>query len=265
VYSSVQLAKKYIHYYINAHNSKGHGMHSPFVFDFILNVLNNKSNYIATKEVEALRKRLLQDKSIITVEDFGAGSRKEKANDRKVNAIAASALKPKKFGQLFYRLVKHYRPKTILELGTSLGITTSYMALANPDAQIITIEGSQSIAAIAGDNFQHLGVQNIQQLVGNFDDVLPDASKQLSPIDLAYVDGNHLYQPTINYFHQILQHTTNDSILIFDDIHWSEEMEKAWTEIKQHEKVRTTIDLFFIGIVLLRDEFKEKQHFTIRF
>jgi predicted O-methyltransferase YrrM len=240
-------------------------MHSPFVFDFILNVLNNKKKYTAPTEVEQIRKSLLQNNLVITVEDFGAGSRTSKTNERKIRAIAQSALKPKKFGQLFYRLVKHYQPKTILELGTSFGITTSYMALANPEANVITVEGSKSIAAIAANNFKQLQLGNIKQVVANFDDVLPTVLSQHSPILMAYVDGNHLYSPTINYFHQILNHTTTDSILIFDDIHWSEEMEKAWKYIQQHEAVRTTIDLFFIGIVLLREDFKEKQHFSIRF
>lgn len=265
MYSSFQLAKKYIRYYFTALNGKGHGMHSPFVFDFILNVLNNKSNYVAPEEVESLRQQLLRDNATINVEDFGAGSRTSKTAQRKINAIAKSALKPKKFGQLFYRLVKHYQPKTILELGTSFGITTAYMALANPDASIITIEGSSTIAAIAKNNFQKSGIRNIHQIVGNFDNELPTLIHQISTVDLAYIDGNHLYDPTINYFHQLVNKSASETILIFDDIHWSEEMERAWKYIQEHKAVRTTIDLFFIGVVLLREDFKEQQHFTVRF
>jgi len=265
MYSSTQLAKKYFHYYFTASNSKGHGMHSPFVFDFILSVLNNKSNYETPKQVEEIRKRLLNNKIVITVEDFGAGSRRTQNNQRKISDIANAALKPKKFGQLFYRLVKHYQPQAILELGTSFGITTSYMALANPAANVMTIEGSKSIADIAGSNFQKLNITNIESLQGNFDALLPSAISHLSSVDMAYIDGNHRYEPTINYFNQLLSKSHNNTILVFDDIHWSKEMEKAWEEIKQHPSVQYTIDIFFLGFVFFRQEFKEKQHFQIRF
>jgi predicted O-methyltransferase YrrM len=100
---------------------------------------------------------------------------------------------------------------------------------------------------------------------GNFDNLLPPVIAQLSSIDLAYIDGNHRYQPTVNYFHQFLSKAGNQTILIFDDVHWSEEMEKAWEEIKAHPAVQCTIDIFFLGFVFFREEFKVKQNFVIRF
>ncbi len=250
---------------MHASNSKGHGMHSPFVFDFILNMLNNKSNYHSPEEIEQLRKQLLCDKRTIEVEDFGAGSRMNSAKQRAVRQIAKSALKSKRLAQVLFRVVKHYQPQTIVELGTSLGITTSYFSRANPSAFITTIEGSSSVAAIAKENFQKLNCTNIQLLQGNFDNVLPSVISQLSSIDLAYIDGNHRYQPTINYFHQFLPRSNNQTILMFDDIHWSAEMENAWEEIQQHPSVQYTIDIFFLGFVFFRQEFKVKQNFSIRF
>jgi predicted O-methyltransferase YrrM len=265
VYSSFQLARKYFHYYITACNGKGHGMHSPFVFQFILHVLNNGSAYQAPAQIEDLRKRLLTDKRVLLIDDFGAGSRTAASKQRSVQQVAQSALKPKKYAQLLFRLVRHYQPKTIVELGTSLGITTSYLSLANPGAQIITIEGSKAVAEIAKENFHQLSLKNIRLLQGNFNEVLPAVITQLSSTDLAYIDGNHRYQPTMDYFHRLLNKTHNDSVLVFDDIHWSEEMERAWEEIKAHPAVRCTVDIFFLGFVYFRKEFKEKQNFTIRF
>jgi predicted O-methyltransferase YrrM len=265
MYSSVQLARKYLQYYLHASNGKGHGMHSPFVFQFILHVLNNRSHYQPPGQIEALRKQLLQDKRLLEIEDFGAGSRVAKTKQRSVSALAHSALKSKKYAQLLFRLVKHYKPNTILELGTSLGITTSYLAAANPSATIMTIEGSSAVAAVAAENFSTLRCQNIGQRIGNFDDLLPSVIRHLSSIDLAYIDGNHRYQPTINYFTQLLPVLHNDSILVFDDIHWSAEMEKAWEEIRQHPSVQCTVDIFFLGFVFFRKEFKVAQHFTVRF
>lgn len=265
MYSSFQLAKKYLHYHFTAYNGKGHGMHSPFVFQFILHVLNNRSGFVAPVQIEQLRKELLQDKRILEIDDFGAGSRVAKSKKRSVAELARSALKPKKYAQLLFRLVKYDQPQTILELGTSLGITTSYLAAANPSASITTIEGSKAVAAVASENFATLGLANIRQQVGNFDDLLPALLHRFSSVDLAYIDGNHRYEPTVNYFRQLLPAVHNNSVLVFDDIHWSEEMEKAWEEIKQHPSVQCTVDIFFLGFVFFRKEFKVKQHFTVRF
>ncbi len=265
MYSPVQLAFKYFHYYLTASDCKGHGMHSPFVFDFITKVLNDKTNYPAYRQVEGLRKQLLNNETLLSVEDMGAGSVISKTNQRSVASIAKNAAKPKKIGQLLYRMVKTYQPQTIIELGTSLGITTSYLSLAKPGTKIITMEGSPAIAAAAKYNFNKLELDNISLAEGNFDHTLSSVLSELPSVDFCFIDGNHRQEPTARYFRQLLPKINNESILIFDDIHWSKEMEQAWETIKKHDAVRCSIDLFFIGIVLFRQEFKEKQHFKIRF
>lgn len=264
MYSAPVLAFKYLRYYISASNGKGHGMHSPFVFDFVQKVLNDRQQYPAYEAVESLRERLLKDQRVLQVLDLGAGSGLNASNQRKVADIARHAAKPRKLGQLLFRIVQHYRPQTLLELGTSLGISSAYLALARPESSLITIEGSPAIAATAEENFKSIPVKNIQLITGNFDDRLPELLQKIPVVDFAFVDGNHRQAPTIRYFEALLEKTGNDSILIFDDIHWSREMEAAWEQIKAHPAVRCTIDLFFIGIVLFRQEFHEKQHFIIR-
>lgn len=265
MYTSFQLAKKYIHYYLTSSNSKGHGMHSPFVFNFILNVLNNKSGYTPPGEIEQLRIQLVHDERELHIEDLGAGSRVNTTKTRTVRQLAKTAVKPNKYGQLLYRLVAHYKPNTIIELGTSLGITTSYLSAPNPSSKIITIEGSSEIANIASENFEKLKIKNIQQHTANFDHVLPSILHRLVSIDLAFIDGNHRFNPTMDYFQQFLKKSHNETILIFDDIHWSREMENAWLQIQQHPAVHCTIDIFFLGFVFFKKEFKEKQDFIIRF
>lgn len=240
-------------------------MHSPFVFNFILHVLNNKDGYLPPAEIEQLRNALMHDRRMLQTEDFGAGSRVAKTKQRTVGELARSALKPKKYAQLLYRLAKHYQPQTVLELGTSLGITTSYFAKAVPSAAVVSIEGSKAIAAVAAENFANLGLKNIGQRVGNFDDLLATVVQELLSINLAFIDGNHRCEPTLNYFHQLLPALNNDSILVFDDIHWSEEMEQAWHAIQQHPSVKYTVDVFFLGFVFFRQEFRTKQHFSVRF
>ncbi|HEY1870602.1 MAG TPA: class I SAM-dependent methyltransferase [Chitinophagaceae bacterium] len=265
MYSPFQLAFKYLSYYWSASNGKGHGIHSPFVFDLITKVLNDKDIYEDYNKIEDLRKKLLHDPAVLTIEDHGAGSFSSSEKERRVSSVAKHALKSKKYSQLLYRLAKYYQPHTIIELGTSLGITTSYLSLANPDANVFTLEGAPEIASIAKKNFKCLELQKVKLVEGNFDYTLPSVLYHISSVDLAFIDGNHRREPTENYFQWLLARSNNDSIFIFDDIHWSIEMEQAWNNIKKHPAVSCTIDLFFAGVVLFRNEFKEKQHFTIRF
>ncbi len=265
MYSSFQLAIKFAKYYLSASNGKGHAIHSPFVFDFIKFVKNDKTTYAHSKKIEAVRKNLLFDNSIIAVEDFGAGSSIIKTNNRIVKRMAASSLKQKKYSRLLQRIVQYYDKKTALELGTSFGITTAYIAFASNAPTVTTIEGSKNIADIAQQNFDNLGLKNINLITGNFEKKLPTFLEKIDTLDFVFVDGNHKKEPTLNYFKQLLDKINNDSILVFDDIHWSKEMEAAWFEIKNYETVTLSIDLFFIGIIFFKKDFLVKQHFVIRY
>ena len=265
MYSKPQLLLKYFQYYFTASNGKGHGMHSPFVFEYITKVQNDKTVYPEYEKVEALRDQLLNDNTVLEVEDFGAGSTVDKKNKRTVSSIAKNAAKPKKFGQLLFRMIKHYQPATILELGTSLGITTSYLSMARQETRLITMEGSKEITDIAKRNLKNLEIRNVEIIEGNFDSTLSSVVRRLSTVDFAFIDGNHRKEPTERYFKELLAKIDNNSILVFDDIHWSNEMEAAWETIKKDAAVTCSIDLFFIGIVFFRKEFKEKLHFAINF
>lgn len=265
MYSPPQSAIKYLEYYFTSSNGKGHGIHSPFVFDFTTKVLNDKTDYPAYNTIENLRNELLNDKTELIVEDLGAGSSVHKTNQRTVSSIVKNSAKTKKYGQLIFRIAKKYQTKNILELGTSLGITTSYLAIADAASKVITLEGSKPVAEKAKNNFRSLNLSNIELIEGNFDDTLSSAISHLPAIDLAFIDGNHRKEPTIKYFNTILSKTHDLSIVILDDIHWSKGMEEAWKYCKDHEAITLSIDLFFIGILFFRKEVKEKQHFSIRF
>jgi predicted O-methyltransferase YrrM len=265
MYSGIQLAFKYLAYYFSASNGKGHGIHSPFVFDFTTHVLNDSQAYPDYSSIEKLRAAMLADKGILTVKDFGAGSSVSNNNQRSIASIAANAVKPRKYGQLLFRMVNKYRPGTILELGSSLGITSSYLALGNPQGKMITLEGADEVAQVARQNFQQLGLSGIEMVPGDFQQTLPKILSGLDTVDFVFVDGNHRKEPTLQYFNQLLPKTNPLSILVFDDIHWSREMEEAWEIIKSHPAVRCSIDLFFVGLIFFREEFREKQDFIIRF
>lgn len=267
MYSKFKLASVWLKYWLNASNGKGHGVHSPFVFDFIQKVLNDNGDYSCYPSIEVLRQSLKGDDTELEILDFGAGSRVNSQQRRKISSIARSALKPARFSQLLFRMVHYYKPSVIVELGTSLGVTTAYLASGNSQAKVITMEGAPSVASVARKNFGILGLSNIQLIEGNFDNTLPALIEQCKSTgaDFVFLDGNHRYEPTMQYFKQFLSVINEHSIVILDDIHWSEEMEKAWEEVKQHPAVSMTIDLFFIGIVLFRTDFKIKQHFSVRF
>jgi predicted O-methyltransferase YrrM len=265
MYSSLQLAKKYFHYYFHSKNGKGHGVHSPFVFDFVIHVLNDKKKYDNYDRVESLRRALFINKNEIEVEDFGAGSAVIPFKKRRIKDIARSSLKKKKYAQLLFRIAKYYDCKNIVELGTSFGITTCYLASANKDAKVVSLEGSTNIAKMALQNFKEAQLSNIELIEGPFGKSIPIVLGKFEMIDLLFIDGNHRKKPTLEYFDLFLKKSTPDSIFIFDDIHWSGEMEEAWELIKQHPAVTLTIDLFFIGLVLFSKDFKVKQDFPIRF
>ena len=265
MYSKFHLTKKYLHYYLTASNGKGHGIHSPFVFSFIKNVLRDKKKYDWYHIIETGRQKLLKQSAAIEVEDFGAGSAIIKTNKRVVADMAKSSLKSVKYAQLLYRIVNYYKPQVILELGTSFGITTSYLAAANANAKVYTIEGSAAIADIAQKTFKRIDLKNIELTTGDFDNTLPALLAKLNTIDLAFIDGNHRKEPTIDYFRQLAARSGPGTILLFDDIHWSQEMEEAWALIQQDPCVKLSIDLFFIGIVSFNPGINHKQDFLIRF
>lgn len=265
MYGPLTLAFKYLRYWLTAANGKGHGVHSPFVFEFITRVLNDKRRFYAFDGIEKIRTQLLSNHSTIEIQDFGAGSRVAKTNTRKISDIAKGSLKPAKYSQLLFRMIDYYGPSQIMELGTSLGITTAYLASANTNAKVTTFEGSATIAQIARQNHGSLGLANISLLEGNFDDQLPKWLAHNKKVDFAFIDGNHAYKPTIAYFEALLDVVEDHSILVFDDIHWSREMEAAWAQISAHPRVTLSIDLFFIGIVFFRKEFAQKQQVSIRF
>lgn len=261
----IRFIGKYLHYYFTASNGKGHGTHSPFVFSFIKNVLNDRTNYPAYEEVESLRKNLRKDNRLIPVEDLGAGTTTGAGNQRSISSIATHAAKPPKYAQLLFRMARYYQPQSILELGTSLGLTSAYLAQANEKGKLFTLEGAPSIAELAALHFNQLGLENVEVITGNFDHTLIPTLKKLGRPDMVFIDGNHRKEPTLRYFKILLDHTGPETILIFDDIHWSQEMEEAWEEIRLDPAVQCSLDLFFIGIVFFRQEFREKVHFSIRY
>ena len=258
-----KVIKEYLKYYFRAKTK--YSIHSPFVFDFVTNILEQKK--VRTEQlnkIETLRKELSSNNKKIEIKDFGAGSELNNNHKKKISEIIRNSAKSRKYANLFYRIIIHYNSKNILELGTSAGLTSMYLSLPSCVNNLITIEGCSETARLAEDNFNKVNLKNIKQIVGNFDDVLSDALKQYPNFDFIFFDGNHTEQATLRYFEQCLKYISNESIFIFDDINWSEGMKNAWNKIKENTSVSLTIDLFFIGIVFFRKELS-KENFVIRY
>jgi predicted O-methyltransferase YrrM len=242
----------------------GSRVQSTFVSNLIFDVLDVKVEYYAYEAIEKLRAQLLKSEKKVSVIDLGTGAPKDGSPvSKKIKEIVHTSAKDSNNAQLLFRLVNRFQPQTILELGTNMGISTAYLAIANKNSNVITIEGSKNLASIAKVNFKHLKLKNVTQVVGDFDEVLKSVVEGENVLDFVFFDGNHRKEPTLNYFESCLEKVNSNSVFVFDDIYWSASMMEAWEEIKKHKDVTITIDLFFMGLVFFRKE-EVKKHFTIR-
>jgi predicted O-methyltransferase YrrM len=243
-----------------------HSVHSPFVYTLIEEVFKDKTEHAAFDDLKTLRDSLLRNQQMIEITDFGTGRNLKNFSHRleSIASIVRNSSVGEKYGRILFGLVHYFKPKTIIELGTSVGMSTLYMAKANPDAAIYTIEGCTAKSEQAASNFDALQASNIEQHIGRFDIILPDLIRQAGVLDFAFIDGNHTFEATISNFEALLGIAHNDTVFVFDDIHWSAGMEKAWNEIASRERVKVSIDLFNMGIVFLKKELS-KQKFVIRF
>lgn len=254
------LAKSYLRFLW--HSGNQHGLHSPFVFDLVTKCFYNKEYRKSYQVLTAHREALAKDTREISVEDFGSGSRIFKSNLRAVNAIAKNAGISPKRAELLNRLVDYFEVEEVLEIGTSVGLATMALAVNNDKAKITTVEGCTQTSIIASEYFSNFGISTISSKVAKFENFIKDVSLK-KKYDLIYFDGNHTNEATIAYFENLLKTTHNNSVWIFDDIYWSEEMTEAWLFIKNHPEVTVTIDTFQWGFVFFRKE-QVKQHFVIR-
>ena len=258
---NLRFAKDYLRHQFKAKNR--HGVHSPFVYQLVDKVIYDFAPKKVYAEAENLRRQLFADNRIITVTDLGAGSHVNNNRQKKVSAIAHNALKPPKLAQLLYRLAAYLQPRSIIELGTCMGVTTVYLQNAVPGAKVFTLEGCPETASVAKGTFEKAALNNIDVITGNFDNTLPGVIDKLNELDFVFVDGNHQKDATLKYFEWCLPKVHENTLLIFDDIYWSEGMKEAWAEIMAHPQVTVTIDLFWIGLVFFKRG-QVKEDFMVR-
>jgi len=245
------------------HSKNEHAVHSPFVFNFLTKCFYDKKSKPEYVILRAYRKSLLANKNTIEVADFGSGSKVFKSNIRVISKVANAAGISRKRAELLFRITNYFQPDCILEIGTSLGLATSALSLGNLKAKITTLEGCPNTMAIAKSQLQLFHLDNVNPVVTEFSSYLDDLRLSTFDFKLIYFDGNHSKKATLEYFDLLLPTITNETVWIFDDIHWSPDMKKAWEIIKNHPKITVSIDTFQWGLVFFRRE-QPKEHFVIR-
>ena len=280
--SKIHQIGAFVRHFLTAWNTSGEAIHSPYLFRLVRFVLRDENAYYCFRDIERRREFLLACEDSLDVVDYGsAGSPEGLHVQRRVCDIAKNHLESARVGQVLFRIVnflheEEKRPLNILELGTSLGITTAYLASPDSRNKVVTMEGSEAVLRVAQGVWKMLKLENIEWIHGNIDDTLyniyrvqsSDVRVQSSEakderIDLAFVDANHTYEATMRYADFLLNRLTEKGILVLDDIHYSEQMERAWSELKADPRVTTSMDLYHVGLLFV-DTHYLKRHYRIR-
>jgi len=258
----IKLLIKYIEFRFRSKPKGGHGIHSPFVYELYTNCIEKKQNEPIFENIETLRKQLLNNHKIVSKAVFGASS--NHSSSETISKITKRASIPPYLGRLLYRLTNYLKPAQIIELGTSLGISTMYIASGNRDAKVVSVEGDENLVNLATANFNKMGLNNVSVINGDFDSQLSSILGNTDRLDLVFIDGNHSEEATLRYFKLFSAKADNDTLIIFDDIRWSKGMENAWNNICNDSNVSISIDLFNCGLVFFRKGVV-KQHFNLRY
>ncbi|MFW5707606.1 MAG: class I SAM-dependent methyltransferase [Bacteroidota bacterium] len=263
----LQMILKYPSWYLKARNR--HGIHSPFLYDFIDKCLYAKTSRHLFTDIEQERKRLATSREVIFYSDPGAGPSgsipaENKTITRSVAQITSSSLTSATYGRLFYRMIRYFNYTKVLEMGTSLGITTSYLAKAGRRVRVVTLEGAEPVAEKASEVFNNLGLTNIALIRGNFESQLPDVLQKENTFDMVFLDGDHKGEKVLKYFDLLVKHIPPAGVVVIDDIRWSSSMNNAWNQIVSHPKVTISLDLYFMGIVFLNPNLSQEQ-IAVRF
>ncbi len=241
---------------LTARNSKGEGIHSPYLFEWVRMVLYDNHPYYRFAPIEQRRQAMLYAPKVIDYIDYGTGGQHGARRQRLVSDIARTSLEPAAWGQTLFRLTNWLGHQVreqgraglhIVELGTSLGITTAYLAGVDTHDRVTTFEGCPDLADLAQRNWDKLGLHNICCVVGNIDDTL--AVHLSDPIDLAFIDANHTCEATLRYYECIMPHLLPKSVVVIDDIHYSPSMARAWRMLCQREEVTTAMDFGRAGML----------------
>ena len=261
--------RTWLRHYLTAWNTGGEGVHSPYLFEWVRMVMSDRHAYRVWNEIEKVRTQMLRSEQVIEFVDYGSGvkqSGEQVIDERKVKNIAKGSLAKAKYAQMLFRLVNWLghqlregdKGLTIVELGTSLGVTTAYLAGVDTRDKVYTYEGCEAVANMAKENWKVLGMNNIEGFIGAIDEEVLQSG--LERVDVAFVDANHTYEASMMYFDVLAQKVHEKSVVVMDDIHHSDEMERVWQEICADERVTSTIDLYQMGLVFFDKHYWKRNY-----
>ncbi len=247
-----------------------YSIHSPFLYHFICQVLNDNYQYDDYLDVEGFREKIAYDRSWFKKMDLGAkGEGRESIIQ--VSSEVDKITIPSKYGQLLYRTIRYFGLRYALELGTGFGIGSAYLMKglqANRKSKLITIEGCPETSNITRKYLENLREENpgteLIMVEGAFEDHLKNALNSIKEIDFLLMDGHHKKEPVIRNFNTVLPYMNNSGVIAIDDINWSPEMKSAWETIIQNSNVSMTVDLYRMGLIFLSPSLP-KSSFKIRF
>lgn len=255
---------KYIQHLFYRSYRKGYGIHSPYLFEFVNKILFNTAKVRVPGEILCLHRELKADRSMIPVGKLGATSNVDKAEERSVRSFVRTSSVTEKYGALLFRISKWFEPEIIIELGSGLGISTLYLASGSPGVPLHSVEGNTDRASFAAQLICKSGLVGTTIHWGEMEEKLDEIVPMINGRFVAFVDGNHRYEPTIAYLRKLIEAAGEDSLIIMDDIYWSKGMQAAWKEVISWPGVRVSIDLFHVGVLLLRSDL-DKAHLKIKF
>jgi predicted O-methyltransferase YrrM len=254
---NIYAATAYLRHLLTARSTAGHGVHSPYIYDFLTKVVRNRTDVKIVSQVESLRREMLSDKRTIMVTDLGAGSVTGAGGERRVAEIARMAALPAREAGLLARMVAASTGSAsrgtgiILELGTSLGISTLALALAAPTRRVITVEGCPSQAAIARENLRKHGASNAEIMTMEFSAALERLKGYGMTVSFAFIDGNHKGSALTEYVSKIAA-MGEEMIIVADDIRLTKEMFLAWKSLEASGIAPVTMETLRLGIFFLK-------------
>lgn len=258
---SLFQAKAFLNYLRHARGP--HGVHSPFVFELITQVLVPERRYYCFDTLEKERRAWLGDRRKIQVLDLGAGSHRLKSDERRICDIARHSLQSPEGCRLIFKLTQHFQAKRFLELGTSLGLTSAYLAQVGSEVSVTTIEGAPALVQEARNLHARLSLDNVNVLEGDFDRVIQTHGLASKAWDVVYIDGNHRGEATLRYASDLWPALAHNGCMVFDDIHWSKDMQEAWQTFVQRQEVTLSLDFFRFGVAFKNQAFS-KEHMVLK-
>ncbi|MFQ3575007.1 MAG: class I SAM-dependent methyltransferase [Cytophagales bacterium] len=251
----------FINHFKSAHDL--HGLHSPFVYDWYEQCVEHEKYFFDFESLESQSDLVFKNKDWIEFEELGA--KKKGKSTKQICQIAKASSSSKTVRELLYKTVDKFQPKSILEIGCSLGLSSQYLVKAMPqNGELYLFDGNKQVLEHALQLCRlQSPLKKVVAVHGLFDETLARSLDGISSVDFVYFDGNHTYEATKKYFNMVLPKLSENAILVFDDIYWSEEMKKAWDEIVKHKKITYSIDLFCSGFCFIGIN-AEKQHFVMK-